>query len=170
LILTDGLNLQGRVPVKFSQGNFRYPDDPTTPLLVIASMSGIAPVLSILDHRRSGIAPLGQCYVLYPVEEAPTEVMRELEKAKTDGLIDQLFLPVSQQEQKVDVETVITENVDLIWSLWKNEATELFYSGPALGFDSVREAMFKMIMEKTGQARLAALRDFCKHHIFIQPF
>jgi ferredoxin-NADP reductase len=157
--------------LRFIAGAFRYNEDSATPLLVVASGCGIGPVLSILDHRRKSISELGQCYVLYNQwEEAATEVIDELEKARGDGVIDQLLVAGPKNEGRLEVGALISAHADLVWKLWNNEGTELFYCGPALEFDSVREAMFRVISDKTGQSRLAALRALSKHKIYVQGF
>jgi cytochrome P450/NADPH-cytochrome P450 reductase len=159
-----------RVPLRFIDGEFTYPEDPDVPLLLFAVGSGVAPILAILDHRRK--VKCGRCFLFYGlrVREAAPLVLTELQQAKDDGVIDELFIAVSRAESRIHIDVLIRENEAKIWEIFANPAAEVFYCGLPGGYDSVREALLKLATNQLNHNRSSALHAMTKHKITIEAY
>ena len=160
-----------KIAVKFIDGMFTYPADPSTPIVITALGTGISPVFSILDHRSKG-GKFGKCVLLYGVrfEAAGHQVIQELQEMKKNGVIDELFVCVSREGDKVHIGDAMKQNAQLFWDVWKDPKAEAFYCGPPGGFESFREAMVGVGVAVGGLDKDSALSVFEKHKANVEAF
>jgi sulfite reductase (NADPH) flavoprotein alpha-component len=142
--------------VQFVDGVFKYPENPQTPLILVALGSGIAPIFSILEHRKSG--GFGKCFVIVGLRtrQAALTAIQELEGYKEAGIIDELWLAISHAEETLHIRDVIRMNAERIWEIWADRASRLFYCGTADGFDLVRLAFVNVTVACGKQPRASA--------------
>lgn len=159
-----------RVAVSFVEGAFSYPVVPDTSMLITALGSGIAPVMSILEHRKKEIA--GKCFVFYGLRHRDSSpvIIEELEQYKKDGVIDELFLCVSREGRRQHVDVALKENAAKVWEIWENMATELFYCGPPDGYDNVREALVHLATLAGNNTRTNALYICSRHKLNVEAY
>jgi sulfite reductase alpha subunit-like flavoprotein len=159
-----------KIAVEFIDGEFKYPTTPETPLILVALGTGIAPILSVLEHRRRG--GFGPCFVIYGirVREAAAALLTELEGFKTAGVINELWIAVSRAEAREHVQDVINANGDKIWTLWSDPATELFYCGTPPGFESVRLALVAVTQQLGKRQQTQAAMFTARHKITVEAY
>lgn len=160
-----------RLAVKFINGIFTYPTDPATPIVITALGTGISPVFSILDHRSKG-GKFGKCILMYGLrfEAAGHQVIQELQEMKKNGVIDELFLCISREGDKLHIGDAMKQNAQLFWDVWSDPKTEAFYCGPPGGFESFKEAMLDVSVSVGKLDKESALSMFEKRKANVEAF
>jgi sulfite reductase (NADPH) flavoprotein alpha-component len=156
--------------VQFVDGDFVCPEDPMTPILLVALGSGIAPLFSVIEHRAAG--GFGACFVIYGlrVKEAAPIVTQRLEQYKANGVIDECWCAISRGEERLHVNDIIKANSDRIWEIWANMDAALFYCGPVAGYDTVKDALVDLSMRNGKGTRFSAVSFTTRHKITVEAY
>jgi sulfite reductase alpha subunit-like flavoprotein len=158
------------IAVSFIEGEFHYPADPATPLILIGLGTGIAPIVSILEHRKAGGFGKGIVIFGLRVRQAAAGLLEELNALKEAGVYDELWLAVSHAEDRLHVADVINNNKAKVWELWSIPTTELFYCGAPTGYDSVRDALVGLTIEFGKKQKTQAATFTSKHTITVEAY
>jgi sulfite reductase (NADPH) flavoprotein alpha-component len=158
------------VAIRVVAGEFRYPEEEDTPLILVALGTGIAPVLSLLEHRRKG--QFGKCIVMYGLRcrESAEALLPQLQAYKDAGVVDELWLVVSRAEEKLHVPDVIQRNAEKVWELWSNTETELLYCGPIGGYEAVSAALTALAVHFGKPRGTDAAMFTAMHKITVEAF
>jgi sulfite reductase alpha subunit-like flavoprotein len=158
------------IAVQFIDGDFVYPEAPDTPLLLVALGSGIAPIFSAIEHRVGG--GFGKCFVIYGLRfrDAALLAIERINEFKEQGAIDEFWLAVSRAEDHLHVADVIAAKAEQVWELWSDPKCELFYCGPPLGYDSVRDALVNITVNFGKKTRNSAISFTTKHKIMVESY
>jgi sulfite reductase alpha subunit-like flavoprotein len=156
--------------MQFVDGVFKYPEDPQTAMILVALESGISPIFSILEHRRSGA--FGKCFVIVGLttRQAAVTAIQELEGYKDAGVIDELWLAISRAENRLHVSDVIRMNAERIWEIWEDQTSLLFYCGTPAGFESVKLAFVDVTVTRGKRPRPSALNFTARHNIVVESY
>ena len=160
-----------RVAIRVINGSFEYPSDKSTPLIIAALGSGIAPVLSLLDHRRSG--GFGPCILFFGIRSRKMcqPIIDLLEEYVRNGVINMLFLAVSREEEKVHVTDLMKLNKSAIWDLWENVETQFYYCGPENNAqEDIKNIMIDIAVMEAKMSRTNAVHFWSKHKWNVEAF
>ena len=160
--------------MKTQRGCFQYPKDPTTPIIMAALGCGVAPMLSLLQHRESIEGELGKCALFFGCRFKNTYPIVDtmLQSYVEQGSLQDLFYAYSrEQTTKTFIMDKITEEADLVWSYWKNPKTIFVYCGPPRGIpEQIRLIFVRISMEKGGMTEEEAERFCAQHPHYIESF
>ncbi|MEM6584937.1 MAG: cytochrome P450, partial [Pseudomonadota bacterium] len=141
--------------VRKPTADFRLPDDPATPLIMIGPGTGIAPFRSFLEQRailkREGTT-LGEALLFFGCRHRDHDYMyrEELEGYAGEGLAE-LFTAFSREEgQRTYVQDVIKEQADRVWALIEQGARIYVCGDGAQMEPDVRRALTAICAEKRG--------------------
>ncbi|MEM1051281.1 MAG: NADPH--cytochrome reductase, partial [Pseudomonadota bacterium] len=150
--------------VRIPTADFRLPDDPKTPIIMVGPGTGIAPFRSFLQQRAAQLAQgtqLGEALLFYGCRHRDHDFMYrdELERYAADGLVS-LFTAFSRKDgQQAYVQDLISQNADQVWNLL--EAGGRFYvcgDGAKMEPD-VRRTLIKICANKRGCSPAAAASE-----------
>ena len=163
-----------KIYVRAQKGCVRYPKDPTTPLLMCAFGCGIAPMLSLLQHRENTGGELGPAYLYFGCRYKNSFPILDstLQEYIDSGSLQQLKMAYSREgSTKVYVNDVMEKDAKTIWSIWKNKKCTLFFSGsPQTGFETIKATLVKISMEEGSMTREEAEDFFAAHAHFVEMF
>ena len=163
-----------KIAVKTQHGCLKYPKDPTTPIIMAALGCGVAPMLSLLQHRESLDGDMGKCALFlgcrfkntYPILDTMLQTYLE------QGSLQDLFYAYSREgTTKTFITDKIAEKADIVWSYWQNPKTIFVYCGPPRGIpEKIRLIFIRISMEKGGMTREEAEKFCAMHPHFIESF
>ncbi|KAH0787787.1 Iron only hydrogenase large subunit, C-terminal domain containing protein [Histomonas meleagridis] len=160
-----------QIAIRIIDGSFEYPSESSTPLIITALGSGIAPVLSLLDHRRKG--NFGPCLLFFGVRSRKMcqPIIDLLAGYEHDGVIDKLYLAVSREEDKVHVTNLMKANTNELWKLWQNTETHFYYCGPENSAqEDIRNIMINVAVVEGKMTRTNAVQFWSKHKWNVEAF
>ncbi|MEO0420201.1 MAG: cytochrome P450 [Pseudomonadota bacterium] len=141
--------------VRKPTADFRLPEDPTAPIIMIGPGTGVAPFRGFLQQRaidKAAGKDLGEALLFYGCRHPDHDFMyrEELEGYAADGLVD-LFNAFSRVESgRTYVQDVIAEQADTVWSLIKAGARIYVCGDGAQMEPDVRRALTAICAEKRG--------------------
>jgi sulfite reductase alpha subunit-like flavoprotein len=160
-----------RVAIHTQTGCFGYPKDPSTPILMAALGCGVAPMLSLLQHRENLAGDIGNAALFFGCRMKNTYPILDsiLQNYVETGAMQDLYVAYSRQgNSKTYITDLMRQNPDDVWKYWSNPKCEYFYCGPARGIpDQLHAIMVQISMEKGNMSREDA-EAFCiahPHHI-----
>ncbi|MCC5885847.1 MAG: cytochrome P450 [Gammaproteobacteria bacterium] len=108
--------------VRENRIGFRFPDDPTTPMIMIGPGTGLAPFRGFLQERsalRDAGKTLGPALLLFGCRHPEQDYLyrEELEAAAADGVTDLLTAFSRADGQRVYVQDLLRRERDQVWSL-----------------------------------------------------
>ena len=112
--------------------NFKLPDDPSTPIIMVGPGTGIAPFRAFIEERRVTGA-LGKNWLFFGDRSQKTDYLyeNEWESYHNDGLLNDLDLAWSRdQEKKVYVQHKMLEKKTQLWS-WLQDGAMFYVCGDA---------------------------------------
>lgn len=112
--------------------NFKLPDDPSTPIIMVGPGTGIAPFRAFIEERRVTDAS-GKNWLFFGDRSQKTDYLyeNEWESYHNDGLLNDLDLAWSRdQEKKVYVQHKMLEKKAQLWS-WLQEGAIFYVCGDA---------------------------------------
>lgn len=112
--------------------NFRLPQDPNTPVIMIGPGTGIAPFRAFLQEREAQEAE-GKNWLFFGNPHFTQDFLYqvELQKYLKDGVLDQISLAFSRdQEEKVYVQHRILEQGEEVFN-WLEQGAHLYVCGDA---------------------------------------
>jgi len=163
-----------RIAFRIQEGTFQYPIDNSRPIIMTAQGCGIAPMLSILQHRehitkvKADAALFFGCRVKnsFPILESILDSYKD-----SNGLQD-LYISYSRDGMsKTYISDLIMKEKDLVWKYWSNPKTIWVYSGPPKGIpEQIRQVFVSISIEKGGMTRQKAEEFTDNHTIHMQAF
>ena len=112
--------------------NFKLPDDPSTPIIMVGPGTGIAPFRAFIEERRATGAS-GKNWLFFGDRSQKTDYLyeNEWESYHNDGLLNDLDLAWSRdQEKKVYVQHKMLEKKAQLWS-WLQDGATFYVCGDA---------------------------------------
>ncbi len=112
--------------------NFRPPSESDTPMIMIGPGTGIAPFRGFLQERRA-LGHTGPNWLFFGEQHAETDYYYrdEIEKMHADGLLTELDLAFSRdQQEKVYVQHLMRKRSAQLWS-WLQDGAQLYVCGSA---------------------------------------
>ncbi|MEM6107132.1 bifunctional nitrate reductase/sulfite reductase flavoprotein subunit alpha [Mycobacterium sp. 050272] len=112
--------------------NFRPPRESATPMIMIGPGTGIAPFRGFLQERRA-LGHTGPNWLFFGEQHAETDYYYrdEIEKMHADGLLTELDLAFSRdQQEKVYVQHLMRKRGAELWS-WLQDGAQLYVCGSA---------------------------------------
>lgn len=121
------------VPVRVQHTpNFRPPDDPATPMIMIGPGTGIAPFLGFLEERRAR-GDRAQNWLFFGEQRRATDFYHhdELDALFRDGTLSRLDLAFSRdQRRKIYVQDRMREHGARLWR-WLADGAHFYVCGDA---------------------------------------
>ncbi|CAM9262505.1 unnamed protein product [Choristocarpus tenellus] len=124
---------------------FRLPEKSTTPIIMIGPGTGVAPMRALLQERafrkRQG-DPVGKNILYFGCRHRDQDYIYrdELEAYVLNGTLDSLRLAFSrEEEQKVYVQHLLSEDAKVVWSLLNEGAYVYVCGGTSMGNDVHKE-------------------------------
>jgi NADPH-dependent sulfite reductase flavoprotein alpha-component len=128
-----GVDAEGEVPVFVrSGGQFRLPDDPTTPMIMIGPGTGVAPFRAFLQERRA-LGHTGRNWLFFGERNSATDFYYadELRGMHRDGLLTTLSTAFSRdQRHKVYVQDLMRQQGGQLWR-WLADGARIYVCGDA---------------------------------------
>ena len=112
--------------------NFKLPDDPSIPIIMVGPGTGIAPFRAFIEERRVTDAS-GKNWLFFGDRSQKTDYLyeNEWESYHNDGLLNDLDLAWSRdQEKKVYVQHKMLEKKAQLWS-WLQDGAMFYVCGDA---------------------------------------
>ena len=122
------------LPIYCMRGIFRYPKDPSTPIIMIACGGGISPMFSLIQYRMASKEEVGPAYLFFgsKYRGAYPLLNIKLDRFVQSGIIQEAYRAFSREgPKKKYVQDLILEASASVWKLWKDPKTQVFYCGPA---------------------------------------
>lgn len=156
-----------KLAIHTQKGCFGYPKDPTTPIIMAALGCGVAPMLSLLQHRENLTSDIGDAALFFGCRFKNTYPILDsiLQNYVETGALQDLYIAYSREgTTKTYITDLMTKNPDDVWRYWKDPKCEYFYCGPARGIpDDLHSILVRITMEKGGMTREEA-EAFCAAH------
>lgn len=163
-----------RVAIHTQKGCFGYPEDSSRPILMAALGCGVAPMLSLLQHRENLKKPIGDAALFFGCRFRNTYPILDsiLENYTETGAMQDLYVAYSRGgTTKTYITDMMEKNPDVVWKYWQNPKTEFFYCGPARGIpDQLHEILVNISMMKGNMTREDAEKFTNAHMHHIESF
>ena len=131
--LADRVEEDGKVRVFVEHNdNFRLPDDPTKPVIMVGSGTGVAPFRAFMQKRAADAAS-GQNWLIFGNPHFATDFLyqREWQQFAKDGFLNKYDFAWSRdQEKKIYVQDKIRENAPDLWQ-WLQQGAHFYVCGDA---------------------------------------
>ena len=112
--------------------NFKLPEDPSTPIIMVGPGTGIAPFRAFIEERKSTGAT-GKNWLFFGDRSQKTDYLygEEWESYQKEGILNELDLAWSRdQAEKVYVQHKMLEKGPQLWT-WFNEGAVFYVCGDA---------------------------------------
>ena len=112
--------------------NFKLPEDPSTPIIMVGPGTGIAPFRAFIEERKSTGAK-GKNWLFFGDRSQKTDYLygEEWESYQKDGILNELDLAWSRdQAEKVYVQHKMLEKGPQLWN-WLNDGSVFYVCGDA---------------------------------------
>lgn len=156
-----------KLAVHTQTGCFGYPKDPSTPILMAALGCGVAPMLSLLQHRENLAGEIGNAALFFGCRHKNTYPILDsvLQNYVETGAMQDLYVAYSREgTSKTYITDLMKNNPDDVWRYWQDPKCEYFYCGPARGIpDDLHRILVQISMEKGKMSREEA-EEFCAKH------
>ncbi|MBK5072330.1 NADPH-dependent assimilatory sulfite reductase flavoprotein subunit [Budviciaceae bacterium CWB-B4] len=131
--LADRLEEEGDIAVFIEHNdNFRLPDDPSTPVVMIGPGTGIAPFRAFMQQREA-IGAEGKNWLFFGNPHFTSDFLYQVEWQRyvKSGLLNRIDLAWSRDQQhKVYVQDKLRENGSELWQ-WIQDGAHLYVCGDA---------------------------------------
>lgn len=163
-----------KLAVRTQRGCFSYPKQQKPSIIMAALGCGVAPMLSLLQHRESLEGEKGDACLFFGcrVKNSYPDIDKQLSDYVKSGLLQNCFTSYSREgTTKSFITEDMAEQSDLIWNLWRDVNCTFAYCGPPRGIpEKIRMNFVRISMEKGGMSREEA-ENFCAAHPhFIESF
>jgi sulfite reductase (NADPH) flavoprotein alpha-component len=159
-----------RIALRIGTGDFRLPDDPETPLVLVALGIGIASfkaLIESLDSDHRGAILLFGCRT----RETNASLIEMIDKWKQDGMLTDAIVVCSRENPKkrVHIQEVMRENGALLWKYWQDPSTRLYYSGKGGSIaDELKTIMVEIAMQQGNIEQHEAVEFNAIHPFVVQ--
>lgn len=159
------VELGQRIPVfTVPNPNFRLPEDPNKPVIMIGPGTGIAPFRAFLQER-AGMSAKGKNWLLFgnPHRASDYLYQNELEQWQAQGVLTKLDLAFSRdQADKRYVQHCLLEQAAEVFA-WLEQGAYVYVCGDARHMaEDVQKALLQLIAEQ-GHLDAAAARQYLVH-------
>lgn len=154
--------VEGEVEVEIKANpTFKLPEDPATPVIMIAAGTGIAPFIGFMQQRefdsKQGEA-LGRALMFYGETSAATHCLfcDEFKEWQEQGLVENFYAFSRDQEHKVYVQHKLSEQATLVQQLL-DEGAHIYICGSQDKLAvSVKDTMLAIFQQQAGMSADAA--------------
>jgi sulfite reductase alpha subunit-like flavoprotein len=156
-----------RVALRTQPGCFGYPEDPSTPIVMAALGCGVAPMLSLLQHRENLAGEIGSAALFFGCRFKNTYPILDsmLQNYVETGAMQDLYIAYSREgNSKTYITDLMRNNADDVWRYWSNPKCEYFYCGPARGIPDQLHAILVQITMDRGRMSRDEAEAFCGAH------
>ncbi|KAH0794022.1 Iron only hydrogenase large subunit, C-terminal domain containing protein [Histomonas meleagridis] len=111
-----------KVPIHTQKGCFVYPKNKSHPIFMAALGCGIAPMLSLLQHRDSIEKPIGDAALFFGCRYRDTYPILDsmLEDYRDTNTMQDLFVAYSRSgKTKTYITDLMLQNPDVVWKYWQ---------------------------------------------------
>ncbi|KAH9287377.1 NADPH--cytochrome P450 reductase [Echinococcus granulosus] len=143
------------VAVFLRRSEFRLPRNPSTPIVMVAAGTGVAPFLGFIQERtfiKSKGGRLGEAMLFYGCRSRNQDriLPNELDDALNSGVLSCLQFAYSrEQAQKVYVQHLLRDYAETIWSLLKDKSGHFYVCGDSRGMaQDVRHTLLGIIQQQ----------------------
>ncbi|MCV2503783.1 MAG: NADPH-dependent assimilatory sulfite reductase flavoprotein subunit, partial [Neisseriaceae bacterium] len=130
--------------------NFRLPTDPSTPIIMIASGTGIAPFRAFMQERENTDAT-GKNWLVFGNQKFTDDFLYQVEWQSwhKQGLLNRVSLAWSRQGlSKVYVQHKIEQEAETLWQ-WLQEGAHIYVCGDANKMaKDVEQKLLQLIQDK----------------------
>ncbi|HEX6771605.1 MAG TPA: sulfite reductase subunit alpha [Acidobacteriaceae bacterium] len=160
-LLADRIQPGDRLPIYIQPNkNFRLPQDPAAPVIMVGPGTGIAPFRAFLHERRTTGAT-GRNWLFFGERSASTDFLYrdELESMRSAGhlILDTAFS--RDQEHKIYVQDLMRKNAPQLWS-WLEEGAFLYVCGDAARMAKDVDRTLRSIIEMQGCRSQEAAEEY----------
>jgi len=163
-----------KIAIHCQKGCFGYPKDPSAPMIMAALGCGIAPMLSLLQHRENLSGHIGESALFFGCRYRNTYPILDsiLQDYVDIGSMNDLYVAYSREgTTKTYITDLMLNNPDTVWKYWSNPKTEFYYCGPARGIpDQLHNILIQITMDKGGMTREEAEKFYALHENHIEAF
>ena len=139
--------------VKQPSTEFRLPDDPTKPIIMVGPGTGLAPFRGFIQERRAmkeNGAALGPAMLFFGCRREGEDFLYadELKAAEADGITDLHVAFSRQTNERVYVQDLIRQKREAVWQLIQQGAV-IYVCGDGAGMEpDVKRAIIKIYAEE----------------------
>lgn len=142
-----------KIPVFLhSNNNFRLPEDPATPILMIGPGTGIAPFRAFLEHRKA-LGQKGENWLFFGEQRSATDFLYkdDLLRMQAEGVLTRMDTAFSRdQAQKIYVQDRMRENAKDLYA-WLERGAYFYVCGDAERMaKDVETALLEIIGSESG--------------------
>ena len=131
--------------------NFKLPEDPSTPIIMVGPGTGIAPFRAFIEERKSTGAK-GKNWLFFGDRSQKTDYLygEEWESYQKDGILNELDLAWSRdQAEKVYVQHKMLEKGPQLWN-WLNDGAVFYVCGDASRMAKDVDQALRSIAQREG--------------------
>ena len=131
--------------------NFKLPEDPSTPIIMVGPGTGIAPFRAFIEERKSTAAK-GKNWLFFGDRSQKTDYLygEEWESYQKDGILNELDLAWSRdQAEKVYVQHKMLEKGPQLWN-WLNDGAVFYVCGDASRMAKDVDQALRTIAQREG--------------------
>ncbi|TDH68183.1 hypothetical protein CCR75_004108 [Bremia lactucae] len=157
--------------------SFRLPTNPLTPVILIGPGTGIAPMRAFLQERakqqEDGIE-VGKSIMYFGCRRRKEDFLYqdELELYKTSGVLSQLHVAFSREQQKkVYVQHLLLQHGQETWQLLHDQDAHIYICGATAMGNEVHRALLEIIVNcghQTAEEALTTLKRLQDDHRYVQ--
>lgn len=129
--VTERLEIGDKLPIYIHKNpNFRLPENPSTPIVMIGAGNGIAPFRAFLEERAETGAK-GKSWLFFGDQHFRTDFLyqTELQRHLKEGTLTKLSIAFSRdQEEKIYVQHRLLENAEEVYK-WLTDGAVIYVCG-----------------------------------------
>eukprot|EP00559_Dactyliosolen_fragilissimus_P006352 CAMPEP_0184856330 /NCGR_PEP_ID=MMETSP0580-20130426/1518_1 /TAXON_ID=1118495 /ORGANISM="Dactyliosolen fragilissimus" /LENGTH=697 /DNA_ID=CAMNT_0027351307 /DNA_START=30 /DNA_END=2120 /DNA_ORIENTATION=+ len=148
------VEVKGKVRVFSKESSFQLPSNPEDPIIMIGPGTGIAPMRALLQERSFLVKThginIGPNILYFGCRRKNLDYIYsdELESYQKDGLLSELHLAFSrEQNKKVYVQNILAENGEETWHLISKRNAHIYVCGGVQMGSDVSACLRKIISE-----------------------
>ena len=158
--LAERVEEDGLVPVFVEDNpNFRLPQNPDTPIIMVGPGTGVAPFRAFMEERET-CGARGKNWLFFGDRNFNTDFLyqREWLEHRKNGLLTRLDVAFSRDtDEKVYVQHRLLENSREVYS-WLQEGAHFYVCGDAQHMAAdVHDALIQVVAKESGQSHESAI-------------
>ena len=158
--LAERVEEEGLIPVFVEDNtNFRLPENPNTPIIMVGPGTGVAPFRAFMEERETCGAK-GKNWLFFGDRNFNTDFLyqREWLEHRKNGLLTRLDVAFSRDtDQKIYVQHRLLENSREVYS-WLQEGANFYVCGDAQRMAAdVHDALIQVVAKESGQPHESAI-------------
>lgn len=158
--VAERLNIGDKLPIYIHKNpNFKLPENPETPIIMIGAGTGIAPFRAFLEERAE-IEANGKSWLFFGDQHFRTDFLyqTELQRHVKEGTLTKLSLAFSRdQEEKIYVQHRLLENAKEVFE-WIENGAAIYVCGDEKGMAAgVHKALQQIVQEQGNKSEEEAI-------------